>query len=275
MTDQPSKVVPVEVIARLLTIAREADRPNEAEMLEQRIEEAQTPAPQGGGEAELTSASEVLSLMTRDPVICTMRKAGLSDSALITLGYALVADRKDRAALKPQTPDVLGEAREAFFDLIADARKWEEEGDEDGFSYELHFGQHSLLPLMAAFGIECMSFPIEVDGEIFGGMETPAQAIYRASNAPKIATPPGDVLGGEGEAWPTLDQVARVIDPDAWEHVDGCHEAMKGADDTDLKILRSVIDRRLRESGSITTAEQIDALYSAARPSQSDEGEKT
>lgn len=65
---------------------------------------------------------------------------------------------------------------------------------------------------------------------------------------------------------PTLEQIARVIDPDAWEHVDSCHEAMKRADDTDLKILRSVVDRRLRESGSIAVAEKVSALFEAASP---------
>lgn len=79
-------------------------------------------------------------------------------------------------------------AREAFFDLIADARRWEETGDEDGFHYELHFGHHSLLPLMAAFGVECVSYPIDVDGEIFRGTETPAEALYRASNAALATT---------------------------------------------------------------------------------------
>ena len=50
------------------------------------------------GEVEMTSASEVLSLMTRDPVIVAMKKNGLSDSQLIALGYALVADRKSHPA---------------------------------------------------------------------------------------------------------------------------------------------------------------------------------
>lgn len=64
------------------------------------------------GEVEMTSASEVLSLMTRDPVIVAMKKNGLSDSQLIALGYALVADRKSHPA--PATADKLRVAVEAL-----------------------------------------------------------------------------------------------------------------------------------------------------------------
>ncbi|WP_426041311.1 hypothetical protein [Brevundimonas sp. TWP2-3-4b1] len=65
----------------------------------------------------------------------------------------------------------------------------------------------------------------------------------------------------EPVACPSLEQVARVVDPDAWEHVDACHERMKVCGPSELEALRTVVDRRLRESGSITTAEQIVALY--------------
>lgn len=77
------------------------------------------------GEVEMTSASEVLSLMTRDPVIVAMKKNGLSDSQLIALGYALVADRKSHPA--PATADKLRVAVEA---LEKAYRAWFVEGGE-------------------------------------------------------------------------------------------------------------------------------------------------
>lgn len=61
--------------------------------------------------------------------------------------------------------------------------------------------------------------------------------------------------------WPDREAVARVIDPDTWEHVDQCHEAMKAASKDTVKVLQSVADRRLRESDSLTKADAILALF--------------
>jgi len=142
----------------------------------------QTPAPQGGGKVELTSASEVLSLMPRDPVICTMRKAGLSDSALITLGYALVADRKDRlAALKPQTPDALGEKP----DRVCLATGWQAKKIDGAWRVGMTGNLDTVHD--ARLTVHRHEETDEVAREV-------AEWVARAYNA----TPPGGVLGGEG-----------------------------------------------------------------------------
>jgi hypothetical protein len=86
-------------------------------------------------------------------------------------------------------------AREAFFDLIADAIKWDEQHDEGAIYYTLETTDSSLIPLMNALGIEQKYQPIEVDGETFPGYESPAEAIDRAMGRALSATPAQE---GEG-----------------------------------------------------------------------------
>ena len=86
--------------------------------------------------------------------------------------------------------------REAFLDLIADAYEFDEQLDEGSYHYTLHFTDASFEPLIAALGIKQQARSLEVDGQYFPGLESPAETVERVieeSTAAIRARPaPGD-----------------------------------------------------------------------------------
>jgi hypothetical protein len=66
-------------------------------------------------------------------------------------------------------------AQEAFLNMIADAVKWEEEGDEDGIYYHLTTRHEQLEALMEALGLN------------LDHLETPGMALDRYLSIPPKA----------------------------------------------------------------------------------------
>lgn len=112
--------------------------------------------------------------------------------------------------------------------------------------------------------------PVERAAEVIDALEPFAlevRDVQRGWLAKEIAQALSDA-GMLAEGVPSLEQIARAIDPDAWEHVDACHTAMKVASEEQLKVLRSVIDHRLRHSGGIPAAERVSALLLPTPPAE-------
>ena len=91
---------------------------------------------------------------------------------------------------------------------------------------------------------------------------TPTGYEDAASVVVNQAPAPSSLAGGEVE----IEVIARAIDPDAWAHIDACHEAMKTCGEDKLSDFRKVIERRLHNSESIPAAERVIASLAALSP---------
>jgi hypothetical protein len=186
---EPSKVVPVEVFVKL---AEQYERDSGQKMIgtdwyERTIaaaphEDAQTP-PQGGGEA----LSSVIDEMT-----CIANLVERGEACMVV---DRIRHQRDRlAALKPQTPDVLGEASRAVA-WIVDWKHKPQDGYKAGGGSEIIRNQYAAVEEKVA----------RLSGLAW------VESVTVTPLAP-IATPPGDVLGGEGEAISVLRKL-RALDP--------------------------------------------------------------
>jgi hypothetical protein len=90
-------------------------------------------------------------------------------------------------------------AREAFFNLIADASEWVEQPDEGGIYYSLKFEGASFVPFINALGIEQKDGTMWIDGEPFPTTESPAEAVERCINECTPSPQGKPSLSGDGE----------------------------------------------------------------------------
>lgn len=98
-----------------------------------------------------------------------------------------VVDRYTAQAAEIQR---LREAKEAFLNLFAGARKFDEQPDENETYYTIETTDRSLEPLLKALGIAPQPLTIWVDSEPFPGRETLVEALERENNTPTALTTP-------------------------------------------------------------------------------------